>query len=34
MKFGQVSIAMIETVFGDWMNQLQSLIGGNSDQVS
>jgi hypothetical protein len=29
-----VSIEMIETVFVDWMNQPQRLIGGNCDYVS
>jgi hypothetical protein len=28
------SIEMIETVFVDWMNQLQRLIDGNGDYVS
>jgi hypothetical protein len=29
-----LSIEMIETVFVDWMNQLQRLIDGNGDHVS
>jgi hypothetical protein len=29
-----LSIEMIETVFVDWINRLQSLIDGNSDYVS
>jgi hypothetical protein len=29
-----LSIEMIETVFVDWMNQLQLLIDGNGDYVS
>jgi hypothetical protein len=29
-----LSIEMIETVFVDWMNQLQRLIDGNRDDVS
>jgi hypothetical protein len=28
------SIAMIKTVFVDWMNRLQCVIDGNSDDVS
>jgi hypothetical protein len=29
-----LSIEMIETVFIDWMNQLQRLIDGNGDNIS
>jgi hypothetical protein len=29
-----ISIEMIETVFVDWMNRVQRLIDGNSDDVS
>jgi hypothetical protein len=32
--FTGLSIKMTETVFVDWMNQLQRLIDGNGDHIS